>query len=1132
MRLLRLWSVALLALLALPSVASAYTTRVHIVMANEVREALIASGDGTIELRWSGATVRLPPEDADAIVNQPLAFRAGAIGPDNTVFPGMTDGSHGVHQDPYGQCELLYMEAITEVERAYALGCFLHGATDAVAHHFVNDFTGETFTLNPRSEGRLSSFDNVVGHIVTESRIQDAVRQSDPTALSESALRHDIPESFVLRAYYDVDSPVWQRLAEGALERWEAARAASPDGNLLSWAGAAGLASWEHVAMAPVYLSEIQRLRVALRAFVEAEIADLSDPSSTRGRELGVTAGDDGMVGTPDDDTACSGSCPTLFGRYYVYVNLLAPRTDAGGRPLPSAFDAISDRLGDDLNLFLPALMAVIGNLSNQLNAPITDDADHGLDVSPSDVAAIFAPLDDWATRTTSVDYELLGRAVTPVWYQNLSDFFDRFGVSISIPEVLAAVLEPLIREVREVLVDSVRAEAETYVIELAGEYRAGRDGFSDGLELQLAASAPDTLGGHALEFFQDSGLWNYSFNITAATFANHDVLLSGDPIGEGAASFDASYTLEWTQLGLCDYLQAAVFPEGTGIGPLLSVHDGETFHMANIDGDAPVECHDGDLELFGMPSVDNCRLVGLDELTRDPHGSLSRAFPPTYASGDATCRRLTVPGLPAPPPLPDGGMGGGDGGASGGDGGGPGGDGGPGSGEDSGCGCAVPGGASGSPLGLLFALAGLLFWRRRGQPARRSRAAGWAKGWIALGALALALGGCDDGVVDPPTDGSVTPMDGGGDDAGPGPDDSGVIDEDAGDEDGGVGVDGGPDLRRALLDALGASVWSGLQTRSEGGSLVERAYELRFDAATLEWAEIRNPWGPGRQRIFRSFSVDRDGETVDSTVMIPSGWETPPELNGQRDTWTFEVVDGSPRELRITDDGGVTEVVTEGAIPAPVEGLTAELRVFAAGGTIEDAACRGSTINDADRRLIWEFARGRGTMSEETGYDFAAGVAIEEWVDSPLGSWSVTDVDGFGRLGGTALSNQFNFVVRYTGSLDNPGTFWLREADDDVNDAAVWAFAGASVGSMRPADLLLEVQDFFNADATPNEVSFTGPAGPVPVEIILTWCPAVSHLEPTTFQASLDATGAAFDLLPPADTTPITDAALFPPAL
>ena len=41
-----------------------------------------------------------------------------------------------------------------------------------------------------------------------------------------------------------------------------------------------------------------------------------------------------------------------------------------------------------------------------------------------------------------------------------------------------------------------------------------------------------------------------------------------------------------------------------------------------------------------------------------------------------------------------------------------------------------------------------------------------------------------------------------------------------------------------------------------------------------------------------------------------------------------------------------------------------------------------------------------------------------------------------------------------------------------------------------------------------------------------------MSHLEPTTFQASLDATGAAFDLLPPADTTPITDAALFPPAL
>ena len=68
--------------------------------------------------------MRIPQVDADAIVNQPLAFRAGAVGPDNTVFPAVTDGTHSVHQDPYRQCELLYLEAFTEAERAYALAAF------------------------------------------------------------------------------------------------------------------------------------------------------------------------------------------------------------------------------------------------------------------------------------------------------------------------------------------------------------------------------------------------------------------------------------------------------------------------------------------------------------------------------------------------------------------------------------------------------------------------------------------------------------------------------------------------------------------------------------------------------------------------------------------------------------------------------------------------------------------------------------------------------------------------------------------------------------------------------------------------------------------------------------------------
>src|SRR5690606_8316199 len=117
-------------------------------------------------------------------------------------------------------------EAFTEAERAYALGCFLHGATDAVAHHLVNYFTGETFTLNPISAGRASSFENAVGHIVTESIIQSAMVAAYPGAFASAELEHTIPQDFVIRTYFHVDSPIWRRVARDALLRWEQVQAA------------------------------------------------------------------------------------------------------------------------------------------------------------------------------------------------------------------------------------------------------------------------------------------------------------------------------------------------------------------------------------------------------------------------------------------------------------------------------------------------------------------------------------------------------------------------------------------------------------------------------------------------------------------------------------------------------------------------------------------------------------------------------------------------------------------------------------------------------------------------------------------------------------------------------------------
>lgn len=701
------------ALAAFPSRGHAFTTRVHIVLANEIRAALIASGDGTIQLRWSDYSVQLPPQDADAIINRPEAFRAGAIGPDIVVFPAMTDGTHAVDQNPYRQCELLYEEAFTESERAYALGCFLHGTSDAIAHHFVNYFTGETFTLNPISVGRLGSFDNVIGHIVTESIIQTAVYVANPTAFSAGELSHQVQQDFVLRTYFNVDSPIWMRMAEGSLGKWNTVQAANPrpdpsvwppQSNLYTWVTDAGFHPWEHIAMSPLYIDEIQRGRTQLRDQMLARIQDLAV-------DVGADPGADGVVGTTDDVTDCTGSCPVAYGEYWILVHLLAPRFDTSGNELPSAFDKISTDLGANLYGFLPALVQVITNLAGFLNMELSDETDHGLDIDRSTLPTIFAPIDDWAAVAFAIDWETAGRAVSPQWYTDLSDFVAMFGVSITIPDILGMIFGPIVDAIRAALIDVVRDQAEAFVDTLKAEYDAALAPWRDWVTSTLDASAPGGLDGHALDYLQSSGLFAHSFNLTAAGLANHEILLvANEEIANGPASFDASYTPEWTQIGQCDYLREAVFPHGLGLVPLLSVQlDDGTYYASPIVDNSPVECHDGALDEFGTPSTTTCAHTTFEQLLMTPIGSVSRAYPPTFASGEPGCLRLTVPGLPPPPPIvgEDAGMNA-DGGVVGVDGGtGP---------DDGGCGCrAVDASRDHRAAWLALVAIGLFVVRRRG---------------------------------------------------------------------------------------------------------------------------------------------------------------------------------------------------------------------------------------------------------------------------------------------------------------------------------------------------------------------------------------------------------------------------------
>src|SRR3712207_4987880 len=105
-------AVAVACALGAATPAWAFTTRIHIMLSNELREGLEAGGgNGRLPLLLSEFAAQLSEDDARAIVENPLAFRAGAVGPDNIVFPAsLTDPSHGVHYHPWVQCELLYQD--------------------------------------------------------------------------------------------------------------------------------------------------------------------------------------------------------------------------------------------------------------------------------------------------------------------------------------------------------------------------------------------------------------------------------------------------------------------------------------------------------------------------------------------------------------------------------------------------------------------------------------------------------------------------------------------------------------------------------------------------------------------------------------------------------------------------------------------------------------------------------------------------------------------------------------------------------------------------------------------------------------------------------------------------------------
>lgn len=1093
-----------------PSEAHAYSTRVHIMIANQLREALIQANDGTIPLRMSEHAVQLTTEDFEALRDNPLEFRAGAVGPDNMVFPGMTDPSHALGQRPYEQCEILYAAALTGRERAYALGCFLHGATDAVAHHYVNYMSGETFTLNPLSASRESALDNVVRHILAESAIQDAAYTGNPEGFATGDLLHLIPADFVLRTYLDQDSVLWQLVAEHALEEYEAARAAMPGASLPAVVQSMDVGPADHLVLSPVYLGEAQQMIDDQRAAVLQSIADMQDPLSANGSQLLVTAGPDGMLGTQDDETDCAFTCPTLYATYFTYVGLLAPRFSAGGIELPSAFDEIADELRRELDGFHPAYLATVANISAKLNEPLTGTGS-GIGYTRAEVEGLFTPLTEWSDAVATIDYDTLVHAVVPDWIIELDTTMQAVGIDVDLAGIIAAVFQPFIAPIREAIHDAFIGQAELFLGELADEYIAMKEAVEAEYAGRLQAEAPEGLEGTMLDHFFDSGLYAHSFNIAAAAMASHAAVLPVTGTAVGPASFDASYTPAWMQAGACEHLSEVIFPLGIDVRGSMSVRLDGTDYFANPSTDSPVECHDGALDAFAAAaSLTSCVLTDLESLSSDPVGSLSRAFPPELSAMPAACDGLVIPGLPAPAEGEDesGGATDGTGGTGGtgatGDGTGAGAGG---SDDGGGCGCRSTSPAGGGALGL-WGVLGLLGLRRRralttAAVLATTSVVGCGDDGGGAQSTSASSGGTSEGdttASSATSEGPTATTDG-----------SGSSDE--------ADTTAGPPPSDPLLEALDGTVWHGEQTRDG----ITRGYELAFDTGGLLWSEIRNPFGPARRREMRVMVPTVPG-AVATTVISPQGWPIHPD-NGRVDDWTLELVEGNPRILRTTRDG-VVEEYTEGAWPAPEDGLTAVVRVFEVGGVVDQAFC-DSGSNGFEYPAIFAFANGDST--EIVATDVVAGAHLQTWSDpGGANSFSVIDVEGFERLGGTELSDGFNFYVTYLGTVDHPGgELAMREQNDSVEDA-VWVFLDDAVGSTNVGDLFLEVHGFIWPDATPDEPSVNLPAGEVPIQAIVVRC--TEQIVDVDVEISLG--GAGFELLGDVASTPVVDDTLFPPAL
>ena len=726
-----------------PSRAEAYSVKVHIHLANEIRAEMLRNWNAqscTNDEPWCGRPairllgpgeqtqfVLIDEEDAAAIRDNPEFWRGGAIGPDNTVFPGMTDPSHAWHFFPFSQCQALLDASQVSAERAYALGCFLHGITDNNVHHVVNYFSGETFTLYPKdaAQGDELSFSllNVVRHMSVESKIEKSLSDARPDAFSTDDMRHRIAGDLYRRVYLDPDNDrgLWHFFAGQLVARKnDALRAAHLDGfdpnehlelsieeirdrgltidldgrviqayiEFLQTGGTdldglspAGIAPGDYVLLLPEIIEDVKRL------------LDITEAAGVNKMQAAVEQW--------QAEGQCSLTCPILRGKVELYEHLFA-EGDGGTRSL---YGQAVDLKKQQLDGVIDGYIASVERLSNL----VVSKGFAGM--SPADLEFAMSPLSASLDQVTDFPYEVL----FPDW---AVDVIDNVGplreflegtfrlVTDEFKQQIVARMNSYLGALREQLI-SLAPEAVQHLHEKAQELR-------DIAHAQIDQARLDAVGidlsdaDAAFESFDRSVLYANSFNSIAGVLSNQEIVFSQAEtsfFGGGPVSFDASYQVGYTQLSACEGYAQVFYPCGTSAIEVLQP-DFEACERFEVtpEMEPHIECHDGShLEFTDNANPLTCSRRHLDEIIAPDEGHLGSytlAFPPEMADRGPTCFGPEIPGLRAPDdPADDVG----DGAMSGLD------------GTDEGCACSIEaedGGGAASVL--LLGLFGLLRRRRQ----------------------------------------------------------------------------------------------------------------------------------------------------------------------------------------------------------------------------------------------------------------------------------------------------------------------------------------------------------------------------------------------------------------------------------